>query len=209
VSTALVPPAPAAAAAVFGDRLAAAEAYAGLLCGIGVERGVVGPREGERVWDRHLLNCATLAPGLPQGASVTDVGSGGGLPGIVLALARPDLRLTLVDSMARRATFLSEVVTELGLDETVTVLRARAEELHRSDDVVTARAVADPVRLAGWARGLLRSGGGLHVLCGEAVAQDAVAVRGELTKRGWHTVSIGPVALAGISASTVLRATRP
>ncbi len=209
MSTALVPPAPPAASAVFGDRLGLAEAYAGLLCGVGVERGIVGPREGERVWERHLLNCAILAPGLPRDARVTDVGSGGGLPGIVLALARPDVRVTLVDSMARRVAFLNEVVAELALDSSIAVVRARAEELRRSDDVVTARAVADPVRLAGWSRGLLRPGGELQVLCGEAVAQDAVAVRAELTKRGWRSVSIEPVALEGINVSPVLRATRP
>ncbi|MEO3926420.1 16S rRNA (guanine(527)-N(7))-methyltransferase RsmG [Micromonosporaceae bacterium B7E4] len=117
---------------LFADRLPLAAAYAELLAGPGVLRGLIGPRETPRIWDRHLLNCAAVAELLPVGASVVDVGSGAGLPGIVLAIARPDLAVTLVEPLARRAVFLAEVVTALDLAETVTVIRARAEELAAS-----------------------------------------------------------------------------
>lgn len=114
---------------LFGDRLPLAEAYAELLAGAGVVRGLIGPRETPRIWDRHLLNCAVVAELIPSGASVVDVGSGAGLPGIVLAIARPDLTIVLVEPLARRAVFLAEVVTALELGDSVTVLRARAEEI--------------------------------------------------------------------------------
>ncbi|MGX7677254.1 16S rRNA (guanine(527)-N(7))-methyltransferase RsmG [Plantactinospora sp. DSM 117369] len=117
---------------LFAERLPLAAAYAELLAGPGVLRGLIGPRETPRIWDRHLLNCAAVAELLPVGASVVDVGSGAGLPGIVLAIARPDLAITLVEPLARRAVFLAEVVTALDLAETVTVVRARAEELAAS-----------------------------------------------------------------------------
>ncbi|MFC6019127.1 16S rRNA (guanine(527)-N(7))-methyltransferase RsmG [Plantactinospora solaniradicis] len=114
---------------LFGDRLPLAEAYAELLAGPGVVRGLIGPRETPRIWDRHLLNCAVVAELIPSGSSVVDVGSGAGLPGIVLAIARPDLAIMLVEPLARRAVFLAEVVTALELGDSVTVLRARAEEI--------------------------------------------------------------------------------
>ncbi|MEQ4300572.1 16S rRNA (guanine(527)-N(7))-methyltransferase RsmG [Plantactinospora sp. B6F1] len=117
---------------LFGDRLPLAVAYAELLAGPGVLRGLIGPRETPRIWDRHLLNCAAVVELLPVDASVVDVGSGAGLPGIVLAIARRDLAVTLVEPLARRAVFLAEVVAALDLADTVTVVRARAEELAAS-----------------------------------------------------------------------------
>ncbi|GAA3751840.1 hypothetical protein GCM10022225_40230 [Plantactinospora mayteni] len=117
---------------LFADRLPLAASYAELLAGPGVLRGLIGPRETPRIWDRHLLNCAAVVELLPVGASVVDVGSGAGLPGIVLAIARPDLAVTLVEPLARRAVFLAEVVTALDLADAVTVVRARAEELAAS-----------------------------------------------------------------------------
>ncbi|MDG4790936.1 16S rRNA (guanine(527)-N(7))-methyltransferase RsmG [Micromonospora sp. WMMD1102] len=114
---------------LFADRLPLAAAYAELLAGPGVLRGLIGPRETPRIWDRHLLNCAALVELLPSGVSIVDVGSGAGLPGIVLAIARPDLTVTLVEPLARRAVFLAEAVSTLDLTERVTVVRARAEEL--------------------------------------------------------------------------------
>ncbi|GIG89075.1 16S rRNA (guanine(527)-N(7))-methyltransferase RsmG [Plantactinospora endophytica] len=117
---------------LFADRLPLAATYAELLAGPGVLRGLIGPRETPRIWDRHLLNCAAVAEFIPTGSSIVDVGSGAGLPGIVLAIARPDLTITLVEPLARRAVFLAEVVDALDLGETVTVLRARAEELAAS-----------------------------------------------------------------------------
>lgn len=169
---------------VFGDRLPLARRYAGHLVTTGVERGLIGPREAPRIWDRHVLNCAVVAELLPDGARLVDVGSGAGLPGIPLALARPDLQVALVEPLARRVDWLAEVVADLGLD--VRVDRGRVEETAvrrrwEGADVVTARAVAPLARLAGWALPLLRTGGRLLAVKGasapEEIARDAAAVR--------------------------------
>lgn len=174
----------AAAQAVFGDRYPLAERYVGLLAGPGVGRGLIGPREADRLWDRHLLNSAVLGELVPDGCRVLDVGSGAGLPGIPLALARPDLAIVLLDPMARRVTWLREVVAELGL--AVSVHRGRAEDPRVREelggqDVVTARAVAPLGRLVGWSLPLVAPGGRLLAVkgatAGEEVARDAVAVR--------------------------------
>ncbi len=152
------PPAPESARGVFPvDRLPLAERYAELLATEGVVRGLIGPREAPRLWERHLLNCAVLAELLPEGATVCDIGSGAGLPGLVVAIARPDLRVTLVEPLLRRTTFLDEVVDELGLAGSVEVVRGRAEELHgaRTFDVVTSRAVAPLERLLAWSMPLV------------------------------------------------------
>jgi 16S rRNA (guanine527-N7)-methyltransferase len=176
-----------AARAVFGDRLPLAEAYANLLIIDGVVRGLVGPREAPRVWDRHLLNCAVLAEKIPLGASVLDVGSGAGLPGIVLAVARPDLSITLVEPLARRTTFLSEAVTTLGLRAAVTVVRARAEDLvggSPTADVVTARAVAPLDRLAAWCLPLVTIGGRLLAIKGASVLDEVAEHRDAIGRLG-------------------------
>lgn len=174
----------AAAEAVFGDRYALAERYVGLLAGPGVSRGLIGPREADRLWERHMLNSAVLGELLPDGCRVLDVGSGAGLPGIPLALARPDLEIVLLDPMARRVTWLQEIVVELGL--AVSVHRGRAEDPRVREelggqDVVTARAVAPLGRLAGWSLPLVAPGGRLLAVKGatahEEAARDAVAVR--------------------------------
>ena len=145
---------PASARGVFAARLDLTTAYAERLATDGVTRGLIGPREASRIWDRHLLNCAVLTDLLPEGADVCDVGSGAGLPGLVLAIRRADLRVTLVEPLLRRTAFLAEVVQELGLDN-VEVLRHRAEELHGRCEfgVVTSRAVAPLPRLLAWSKG--------------------------------------------------------
>ncbi len=153
------------------DRMAA---YAGLLAGDGVERGLIGPREVPRLWERHLLNCAVIAELIPVGAAVDDVGSGAGLPGIVLGLCRPDLRITLVEPLLRRSVFLDEACAELGLPD-VTVVRQRAEDRKGAGaDVVTARAVAPMDRLARWCLPVLRPGGVLLALKGASASDELV-----------------------------------
>ncbi len=175
---------PAGAAEVFGDRIGAARTYALLVASAGVERGLIGPREASRLWTRHILNCAAMAELIPEGARVVDIGSGAGLPGIPLALARPDLHVDLVESLKRRTTFLQEAVGGLGLADRCRVIRARAEEAGPQvggADVVTARAVAPLGRLCEWAAPLLRPGGLLLALKGETagdeVRRDRAAVR--------------------------------
>ncbi|WP_093260844.1 16S rRNA (guanine(527)-N(7))-methyltransferase RsmG [Saccharopolyspora shandongensis] len=167
--------APAAAQVVFGDRVALAERFYDLLQEHGIRRGLIGPRELDRLWERHLLNSAVIAELLPPNCRVLDVGSGAGLPGIPLAIARPDLSLTLLEPMARRVTWLQEVITELEL--TVEVVRGRAEEgpvreRLADQDAVTARAVAPMERLAKWCVPLLRTGGRLLAMKGDSAAEE-------------------------------------
>lgn len=177
-------PADADPAHPFGDRLPLARRYAEHLAGSGVERGLIGPREAPRIWERHVLNCAVVAELVPDGARVVDIGSGAGLPGIPLVLVRPDLAVVLLEPLARRVDWLTEIVADLGLD--VRVERGRAEERAvrrrwEGADVVTARAVAPLARLAGWALPLLRPGGTLLAVKGSSapaeVERDAPQVR--------------------------------
>jgi len=177
------PSAPAAAAEVFGPALPVAAAYAALLAGPGTERGLLGPREASRLWERHLLNSAGLSELVHDDEVVLDLGSGAGLPGLVLALQRPAVRVLLVEPLLRRATFLSECVEALGL-RNAEVRRARAEELAGkvTVDVVTARAVAPVDRLAAWALPLLRPGGRLLAIKGERAA-DELAQAGPALRR--------------------------
>jgi 16S rRNA (guanine527-N7)-methyltransferase len=165
-------------------RLALAERYAELLATDGVVRGLIGPREAPRLWERHLVNCARLGDLVPDGATVCDIGSGAGLPGLVLAVSRPDLRITLVEPLLRRTTFLEEVVTELGLDH-VEVVRGRADALHghRTFDVVTSRAVAPLDRLLGWSMPLVAPTGSLVAMKGSSVAEEVESARAVL--RDW------------------------
>ncbi|OLO99230.1 16S rRNA (guanine(527)-N(7))-methyltransferase RsmG [Mycolicibacterium porcinum] len=165
-----VPAAPDAAAGVFGDRLETAERYAAILAGAGVEWGLIGPREVDRLWDRHILNSSALGELLAPDERVADIGSGAGLPGIPLALARPDIHVTLIEPLLRRSEFLREAVDELGLD--VTVVRGRAEdsEVRKAVgelDVVTSRAVASLDKLTRWSMPLLRVDGRMLALKGE------------------------------------------
>jgi 16S rRNA (guanine527-N7)-methyltransferase len=186
---------PAAADVLFGANLPVAVRYASWLAGAGVERGLIGPRETERLWPRHLLNCVAVAALIPPGSHVVDLGSGAGLPGIVLAIARPDLRITLVEPMERRIAFLDEVRSDLSLAG-VETRRARADELAKAGlnaDIVTARAVAPVDRLAGLAAPLLRAGGQLLAIKGSGVAAEVSA--------GWNAIE-----RAGMKADTALLA---
>jgi len=202
-------PAPEAARIVFGERLPLAQAYARLLTGPGVERGLIGPRESGRIWERHLLNCAALAPLLPSGARVVDVGSGAGLPGLALAIRRPDLYVDLVESLRRRTDFLTEVVDDLGLGAQIRVVRGRVEDATVVDtlgsaDWVTARAVAPLDRLVAWCLPLLRPGGSLLALKGERAAQEltqhAAAVR---RHGGVHTRVVRCPVVADATAAAI------
>lgn len=189
------PSAPESARRAFSsDRLALAEQYAELLATDGVVRGLIGPREVPRLWERHLLNCAAVAEVMPEGFTVCDVGSGAGLPGLVLAIARPDLQVTLVEPLLRRTTFLEEVVEKLALDN-VTVIRGRAEALHRkaSYDVVTSRAVAPLGRLLTWCMPLVAPTGAMVAMKGSSVQDEIEQASTELRHFRCEEPEIVPV----------------
>lgn len=167
------------------DRLPLAEAYVASLADAGVVRGLIGPREASRLWDRHLLNCGVLAEAVPEGSTVCDVGSGAGLPGLVLAIARPDLHVTLVEPLLRRTTYLEEVAADLDLSN-VEVVRGRADALHgeRAFDVVTSRAVAPLGRLLDWSMPLVAPTGTLVAMKGSSVADEIEDARPVLKRWG-------------------------
>lgn len=202
-----VPSAPPAARLVFGDRIGQAEAYAGLLAGPGVVRGLLGPREVPRLWDRHILNSAVIAELVPRPSALIDLGSGAGLPGIVLALLLPDVSVTLLERMARRSEFLRECVRELGLVN-VRVVEAQAEEVAGllTADVVTARAVAPLARLAPLALALVRPGGLVLAIKGAGAERELTAARRVL--RRLRVQDAGVIAAGGgkvDQAATVVR----
>ncbi|MFI0816990.1 16S rRNA (guanine(527)-N(7))-methyltransferase RsmG [Streptomyces sp. NPDC021098] len=187
-----LPPAPEEARDVFGECFPEAVRYGELLADVGVTRGLIGPREVPRLWERHLLNCAVLSEVVPEGVTVCDVGSGAGLPGIPLALTRPDLRITLLEPLLRRTNFLREVVELLGLEH-VTVVRGRAEEVLGKlppMHVVTARAVAPLDRLAGWGVPLLRPYGEMLLLKGDTAEEELKHARAALGKLGVVDTSV-------------------
>lgn len=199
---------PAAVRALFAaERLDRVQRFAGLLATEGVVRGLIGPREVPRLWERHIVNCALLATALPRDATVADVGSGAGLPGLVVAIARPDLRITLIEPLLRRTTFLEEAVESLGLDNVV-VRRDRADALHgeQTFDVVTARAVAPLERLLGWCMPLVSPEGALIAMKGTSAEQELVAARPVLRKLGCAEPSIEIVPAAGSEAAGVTAA---
>jgi 16S rRNA (guanine527-N7)-methyltransferase len=193
-------------------RLPLAERYAALLATDGVLRGLIGPREAPRLWDRHLLNSAVVGECIAEGATVGDVGTGAGLPGVVLAIARPDVRVTLVEPLLRRTRFLDEVVAELGLGEQVEVVRARAEELHgrRTFDVVTARAVAPLERLARWCLPLVAPHGELVALKGTSAADEIIEAGPALARLGCQAPEVEQVGGDVLEVPTwVVRLPRP
>jgi 16S rRNA (guanine527-N7)-methyltransferase len=163
-------------------QLPLAERYADLLATEGVLRGLIGPREAPRLWERHLLNSAVLAEAIPESASVCDIGTGAGLPGLVVAIARPDVRITLVEPLLRRTTFLEEVIADLGLDH-VSVVRGRADDLHgqATFDVVTSRAVAPLERLLGWSMPLVAPEGALVAMKGRSAHEEIESAQSSLT----------------------------
>lgn len=203
-------PAEGALTELFGARMTHARDYAHLLATDGVERGLIGPREVPRLWDRHLGNCAVLAPLLPAGGSVADVGSGAGLPGLVLAIARPDIRVTLIEPLLRRTTFLLEAVAALALTNVV-VHRARAENVDERFDVVASRAVAPLTRLATWCVPLLRDTGAVLAIKGASAGTELAGAEDHLRHlgaRSWDILVVGtgllsvPTTVVRIEGST-------
>jgi len=176
---------------VFGTALPLAERYVQMLAGPGVIRGLLGPREVPRLWTRHVLNCAAVADLVPRPSALIDLGSGAGLPGIVLALLLPDVQVTLLERMERRSLFLDECVQELGL-RNAQVYRATAEEVagKLAADVVTARAVAPLDRLAGLAAGLVRPGGLILAVKGAAAEEEVAQARPVLRRLGMRDVAV-------------------
>lgn len=181
---------PAAASALFGERLELARAFTANLVAQGEERGLIGPLELPRIWSRHILNCAIVAPLLRPGV-VGDVGSGAGLPGLVLAIARPDVRFVLIEPMERRVAWLNEQVEELGLSN-VMILRDRAEDARLSErlDQVTARAVSAFRKLIPLTAPLLRDGGELVLMKGAGAAAEIGAATKEMRKYAVHDVEV-------------------
>lgn len=191
--------------------MAELDAYADLLATMGVERGLIGPREVPRLWQRHLLNCAVVAMAdglIPTGASVIDVGSGAGLPGLVWALTRPDLRLTLLEPLQRRWVFLTEAVAQFDLGDRVEVVRGRAEDrrLGLRAPVVTARAVAPLERLAGWTLPLAAPGGVVLAIKGADVAAEIAAAGPVLARFGGGAPEVLRLHRAGMAGPTTVLA---
>ena len=149
-------------------------AYAEFLSTAGIERGLIGPREGERIWERHIFNCLPVTQLLPQGASLFDIGSGAGLPGIVIALARPDLKVTLIEPLERRVEFLKEATAGSSIE----VIRGRAQDIKKSADFVTARAVAPLEKLKKMSWHMVKTGGSLLAMKGESASVEMEGVKG-------------------------------
>ena len=192
----MAPAAPSAdmIARFFGTRTELASAFAEHLATTAVERGLLGPREVPRLWSRHILNCAAIAPLVPSNARLVDVGSGAGLPGLALAIARPDLEVSLVEPLLRRVTWLQEVAEDLDLPN-VTVVRGRAEELPTDwADVATARAVAPLAKLTAWCLPLVRPGAALLAIKGRSAAGEVQEISSLLPSLGatsWRVVEVG------------------
>ncbi len=172
----------------FQEKRAETIRYAEALATWGIERGLIGPKEGERIWERHIANCIPVTTLIPQGASIVDIGSGAGLPGIVIALARPDTQVTLVEPLQRRVDFLNEVVALLKLP--ITVIRGKAETTRGSFDVVTSRAVAPLPKLLPMVRHLIKSGGSLLAIKGESAQAEIDATQLNKQKAILHTLEL-------------------
>lgn len=200
-------PPPVAAATVFGSRLELARQYWAALATAGVERGLIGPREVPRLWDRHIMNCAVVGELITDGATVVDIGSGAGLPGIPLAIARPDLRITLVEPLLRRTIFLKEFIEDAGLG--ITVVRGRAEQSGvireaGGADVVTSRAVAPLAKLAQWSLPLVRLNGRMLALKGESAAEELERDRVEVERTGAGHLAVVRCGTGLVSTPTVV-----
>lgn len=168
---------------LYRDNYKTIRKYVDILASRGVDWGLIGPREIGRLWERHILNSIALESLIPEGCRVADVGSGAGLPGIPLAILRPDLEMTLIEPMLRRSNFLTEALDELGLDDRVTVVRGRAEDADLHVDVVVSRAVAKLATLINWTADLIVDSGSILALKGQSADDEVVKAKKELSKR--------------------------
>lgn len=168
---------------LYRDNYKTIRQYVDILVSRGVDWGLIGPREIGRLWERHILNSIALESLIPEGCRVADVGSGAGLPGIPLAILRPDLEMTLIEPMLRRSNFLTEAIDELGLDDRVSVVRGRAEDADLHVDVVVSRAVAKLATLINWTADLIVESGSLLALKGQSADDEVVKAKKELSKR--------------------------
>ncbi len=194
-----------AAREVYGDQFAAINRYVDILTSIGVDWGLLGPREADRMWDRHILNCAALSSLIAADSSVADVGSGAGLPGIPLALLRRDSRVTLIEPLLRRFTFLGQTVEQLGIADRVQVVRSRAEDHHQTYDFVVARALAPLDRLIGWCNHLRATGGVILALKGESAADEVATAARQLEAALLLAEVLTVEAHPDVEAATVVR----
>ncbi|MTD14990.1 16S rRNA (guanine(527)-N(7))-methyltransferase RsmG [Nakamurella sp. YIM 132087] len=199
-----VEPEPEMTADVFGDGVDRARRYVELLATDGILHGLIGPRERARLWSRHVLNSAVAAPLLPADGTIVDIGSGAGLPGIPMAIARPDCRLVLVEPLERRCAFLVAAIAALGL-ENCEVVRGRAEQVaatHGGADAATSRAVAPLAKLAGWSVPFLRTGGELLALKGSSASEEIERDRAALLRLGLAELSVIPVGAGVVDPPT-------
>jgi 16S rRNA (guanine527-N7)-methyltransferase len=194
-----------AAREVYGAQYPHISRYVDILTSTGVEWGLLGPREADKVWDRHILNCAALSELIAADSSVADVGSGAGLPGIPLAVLRPDLRVALIEPLLRRSTFLTQTVEKLGIADRVQVDRSRAEDHHQSYDFVVARAVAPLDRLIGWCNPLRATGGAILALKGESAPSEVAAAKPRLESAGLQAEILTVQAHPDTEPATVIR----
>jgi 16S rRNA (guanine527-N7)-methyltransferase len=201
-------PTPSAVRELYGEALGTIEAYVSLLGTTGVEWGLIGPREVPRLWERHVLNSVAIAGLIGSGATVVDVGSGAGLPGIPLAVLRPDLDVVLLEPKVRRADFLTQTVDELGIGDRVRVIRARAEEHRATYDVVTCRAVAPLGQLLGWTSRLFLPDGELLALKGASAEDEVAASRRELIHAGAEATVVSARAHEEAEPTYVVRVRR-
>lgn len=190
---------------LYRDNYKTIRQYVDILASRGVDWGLIGPREIGRLWERHILNSVALESLIPEGCRVADVGSGAGLPGIPLAILRPDLEMILIEPMLRRSNFLTEAIDELGLDDRVSVVRGRAEDADLHVDVVVSRAVAKLATLINWTADLIVDSGSLLALKGQSADDEVVKAKKELSKR---RLSAEVLLIRADPASDVTRAVR-
>ena len=185
--------------AYFKGREDQIQRYAELLKGAGIERGLIGPKEGDRIWERHIANCIPITTILPENVRLVDIGSGAGLPGIVIALARPDLKVSLVEPLQRRVDFLNEVVTELGIP--VEVIRGRAERVKKQFEIVTARAVAPLEKLINISWHMIPKGGSLMAMKGESAAEEIAST----TLKKGSTAELHEISLPNLPIARIIQ----